>query len=517
MKKFVAALMCLMMFLFLSSCDLDNTNDTNTNTNSDISSGDTAKTQAEIAMETYEAAINGEICVIDESLCEIKLKDCRFPSNNLKLGESEILYKAILDMDGDGINEYIIQSEAKDHIVLHYHDGKVYSYCFVGKDFFNLNTDGSFYWIDSYEADNCTRGCNQIAFDRSSSRVKEIYRIKQTSPYDYGDNDHEYYVNGNRIEREDFLDYYDSNCRGKTRATFSPLDISREYPISSEKAFEFASNYWGFKSGTEDGAAGTLYVLKIIILEKPNNDTQSYRIACQAEGYTSHVIDSCYAQPPMSVRIYKELFVDAITGECREYITQDNDSYHRLSYEDAYEIALKHWRIRPDDPDGACGTTIYCKAIIVEVPSKENVYYHILKIFEYYHHTVEGWKNDPPYNVSLDKELLIDSTTGECIDVDTEIYCKISPQNALNKASEYLGVRRLDIDIDGETMVVSKLVVSDFAHCNKQYYRVVLKTDYYIYNEDTTENNVLYNSEIIKEIFVNSVTGECMESRPNDR
>ncbi len=275
-------------------------------------------TEAEIAMKMYEAAINDEICVVDESLCEIKLEDCRFPSDNLRLGECEILSKAILDMDGDGINEYIIQSETKDHIVLHYYNGKVYSYCFDSSNFYNLNTDGSFYWIDSGELNNCTRGHNQIAFDESLLNIKEIYRIKQTSPYDYGDDDHEYYVDGKQITREEFLDYYDSNCISKTSATFSPLDVSCEYPISSEKAYEIASNYWGFESGMDEGAAGTIIVNKIVILEKPNNDTLSYHICWQMEGYTNHVSDGWYSLPPKSVIMHKELFVDAITGECRE-------------------------------------------------------------------------------------------------------------------------------------------------------------------------------------------------------
>lgn len=325
MKKHIAFLLCLIMILSLFSCESNNNQDdrsSNENTDSSDVSEDSTNdiSEAEIAMQMYEAAINDEICVVDEHLGEIKLKDCRFPSNNLRLGECEILSKAILDMDGDGINEYIIQSEAKDHIVLHYYDGTVYSYCFDSMNFFNLNTDGSFYWIDSYELSNCTRGCNQIAFEGSSVRIKEIYRIKQKSPYDDGDGNQEYYMGGKQITRKEFRDYYDSNCRGTTGAIFSPLDISCEYLISSEKAYEIASGFWGFKSGTEDGAAGSLYVLRIVILEKPNNDTKSYRIGYLLERYITHVIDTCYAQPPTSVRIYKELIVDAITGECREPI-----------------------------------------------------------------------------------------------------------------------------------------------------------------------------------------------------
>ena len=320
MKKLVAASLCLLMLLPLFACGVEHTKNSE-NADSDASSDEatttpTQKTQSEIAMEEFTAAIHDEVHIFDRDLGEIKLSDCVFPSNHLRLGDCEILSKAILDMDGDGINEYVIQSEAKDHIVLRYYDGKVYSYCFDSKSFYNLNTDGSFYWIDSYESENCTRGLNQIAFDGSSLRIQEIYRIKQTSSYDYDDNDHEYYVNGKQITRQEFLN--DDGYTSKTGAIFSPLDISCEYPISSEKACELTSKHWKFESGSTDGTAGTLYVNRIVILEKPNSDAQRYRIGWQAEGYTSHVADSCFAQPPKSVTIHKELFVDAITGECWE-------------------------------------------------------------------------------------------------------------------------------------------------------------------------------------------------------
>ncbi len=278
--------------------------------------------ETERAMEMYEAAIKGEICVFDERLGEVKLEDCRFPSQNLRLGECEILSKAILDMDGDGINEYVIQSETKDHIVLHYYNDKVYSYGFDNRHFYNLNTDGSFYWSDSYESENWAHGLNQIIFNGSSFSIKEIYRIKHISPFDFYEN-LEFYVDGKQFTSREFSDYDGSNHR--TVATFSPLDISCEYPISSEKAYELASNHWGFESGMSEGAAGTQIVHRIVILEKPNSDTLSYRICWQAEGYRNHVPDSPYSLPPKSVIPHKELWVDAITGECREYIDTEPD------------------------------------------------------------------------------------------------------------------------------------------------------------------------------------------------
>ena len=50
----------------------------------------------------------------------------------------------------------------------------------------------------------------------------------------------------------------------------------------------------------EDGAAGTVYVCAIIILENPNNDTKSYHIGWHMAGYTTHVIDDLFCQPPSS-------------------------------------------------------------------------------------------------------------------------------------------------------------------------------------------------------------------------
>ncbi len=334
MKKYAAFLLFIIFITLLVSCDSDKEKNNIQGANSTLADeniieegikNDNTTSQPsenDIAMQMYEAAINDEICVIDEHLGEIKLKACRFPSDNLRVDECEILNKAILDMDGDGINEYVIQSETKDHIVLRYYNGKVYSYCFDRSNFYNLNTDGSFYWSDSYESENWTRGLNQIAFDGSSLNIKEIYRIKHARPFDIY-NDHEFYVDGKQVTSGEFSDYYQSNHH--TVATFSPLDVSCEYPISSEKAYELASNYWGIESGMSEGVAGTRIVHRIVILEKPNSDTQSYRICWQMEGYHNHVPDSPYSLPPYSVTPHEELIVDAITGECREYIAPEPD------------------------------------------------------------------------------------------------------------------------------------------------------------------------------------------------
>ena len=264
------------------------------------------------AMEAFEAAIAGDVCVIDRDQGEIKLEDCRFPSDNVKLSDCEILYKVILDMDGDGTVEYVIQSVAKDHIVLRYHQGNVYSYSFDSYQFYNLNTDGSFYWIDPVKSENWSRGLSQLVFDGATVTFKEIYRI---SPPD-DEEAREYYVDGKLVTREEFAN--SGVIRYGMGAVFTPLDVSCAYPISSEMAYELASKHWGFKSDREDGAAGTTYVSRIVIAKKPSSDHPWYHVYWQIEGYSNHVPDHYYSLPPKSVSTYKELLVDAITGECRE-------------------------------------------------------------------------------------------------------------------------------------------------------------------------------------------------------
>ena len=313
MKKYITFLLCLLIILSLFSCDLNK--DQSAPSQNDIISNNTSAeiSEAERVMKMYETAIAGEIAVIDSDLGEIKLSDCAFKSDNLRLGDCVSLSKVILDMDGDGINEYFIQSPDKDHIMLRYYNGKVYSYCFDKNNFYNLNTNGSFYWSDPYESENWYHGSNQITFDGSSLIIKEIYRIRHLHSFDFYE-ELEFYADGKQLTRREFS----NNRPFATPVIFSPLDISCEYPISSQKAYEIASDHWGFKSGMYEGAAGTLIVNKIVILEKPDGDTPYYRICWQMEGYRNHVIDSPYSLLPKSVLSHEEIYVDASTGTVRE-------------------------------------------------------------------------------------------------------------------------------------------------------------------------------------------------------
>ena len=327
MKKICCLLLCLIMTISLVSCtfeDNKNVSDSTeessgtraTETSYDNNDDDEPSLNDE-AEKMYREAIEEKIYVVDEQLGEVKLKDCRFASNNLRLGDCEFLSKALLDMDKDGVKELVIQSEDKDHIILHYYDGKVYSYSFDIKSFYNLNTDGTFYWSDNSLSNECLCGLNRIVFDGASLKIEEIYLIKRRP-----DENNDYYMGGKQVSREEYRHYYDSNQ--KTRMRFSPLEFSCQYPISSLQAVYIASNYWGFEDGANDGAAGTTRIHRIVLLSKPSIESRYYRVVWKIENIR-HGYDGWEASLPSFTYVYEQLLIDARTGECFEYVESEPD------------------------------------------------------------------------------------------------------------------------------------------------------------------------------------------------
>ena len=197
-----------------------------------------------------------------------------------------------------------------------------------------------------------------------------------------------------------------------------------------------------------------------------------------------------------------------------EYSPIDKTWYYRISLEEAYEIAKDQLGFR-DEPDGAVGTTIIPKLIYRDMPDDESVYYHFLWINEYYSHIMEGWENNAPYSMEVFKEVLVDVATGECIDLNIRDYYNFGSSIAFGKVRDYLGINTGTPEINGETKIYSWLKAVDFPHCEAPYYRIAFVRTYYHCSEDGTEDEVPYKTETVKEIFVNSKTGECLE-RPDD-
>ncbi|MBQ8416115.1 MAG: hypothetical protein IJX13_04345 [Clostridia bacterium] len=316
MKKYIAVLLCLIMIISLISCDTVNKN---------------RPAENDIAMQMYAAAINDEICVFDEHLGEIKLKACRFPSNNVRLDECKLLTKAILDMDQDGVNEYVIKSPDNKYIILRHYNAKVYSYYLDICDYYKFNTDGTFYWNDSSVTGAWEGGLNKIIFDGETLNIKSIYSLK------YSENsamNYEYYIEGEAVAEDEYYHY--RNDIHNEAMSFSHFDLTCSYPITAEKAWDLANAYWDNQDGRTDGGAGTIFTARIVLIDTPNSDTNYYRIAFQVE-FTSNVREGGECMPPYHINSYDQILVNAFTGEIIASTYEPNGK--GISVEEAIEIA----------------------------------------------------------------------------------------------------------------------------------------------------------------------------------
>ena len=350
MKKYIALFLCLIMMILLVSCDLTQENKGAESSTApieeqpekDVTEGEdttgstesTRVTEAERAMQMYDAAIRGEICVVDERLGEIKLKDCRFPSNNWPLSACKILYNAILDMDGDGVNEYVIKSPDHECIILRYYNDKVYSYWLDTVDFYNFNTNGSFHWYDSLEEDEWECGLSKLVFEGSTLNVKSVYSMKYSSnPTKY-----EYFIGGEVVTKAEYYSYR-ADIRYE-RVKFSQFELMPRYPITAQQAWNLANAYWDNQDGAQGADAGTIWTARIVLIDTPNTETNYYRFAFQVECNVGGGQEGYECMPPRDFKVADQILVNAITGEV---VASTYDPEGKVvSVEEAIEIAKDH-------------------------------------------------------------------------------------------------------------------------------------------------------------------------------
>lgn len=424
MKNLVAFLLCLIMILSLFSCmSNENQNDLSSNENTslfdvnDDSTDDDNTTlqlsKAEIAMEMYDAAIKGEICVFDERSGEVKLGSLRFSSNGTSLDECKLLTNAILDIDQDGIKEYVIKSPTQEHIILRYSNGKVYSYWLDACDFYSFNTDGTFYWCNSPESSMMTCGLNRIVFDGEAIIIKSIYSLK----YSENPTKYEYFVGGESVTEHEYDD-----CRNSLRKEmmeFSQFELTCSYPITSEQAWNLANAYWDNRDGLKDHAAGTVFTHRIVLIDTPNSDSDYYRVALQVELSSNggRAGDEC--MPPYDMQLKDQILVNAFTGDI--IAPTDSPSDDGVSVDEAIKIADEYWGCINGKTDAACGTTLLCRVVVSGDPNPTFPFYQISWQVEYYSNCEsEGHEDGSPYNIETYKEVFVNIYTGKCR-ADTEL------------------------------------------------------------------------------------------------
>jgi len=297
-------------------------------------------TEDEIAVQTYEAAIHDEISVFDERLGETNLKNLRFASNDTSLAECKLLKKAILDVDQDGIREYVIQSTNQEYIILRCYHDKVYSYYLDICDYYKFNTDGTFYWCHSPRTKGRESGLSKIAFTGEALNIKSIYSLK------YSDYPNVYFVEGKAVTSDE---YYDCRMhhRFKDSMRFSPFELTCSYPITAEQAWDLANTYWDKQDGCGEQSAGTIWTARIVLIDTPNSGTDYYRIAFQVEWNSGGGLEGYECMPPFDIRLHDQILVNAFTGEITTPACESGNK--AISVEEAIEIVKKHDETRTEE------------------------------------------------------------------------------------------------------------------------------------------------------------------------
>lgn len=386
MKKALALLLCLLMIAALISCDSNESNtDPSTNDTEDtalVSSDDhTTETKEsgteeqpskvespenKIAMQAFQAAIHDEICVIDEQLGEIKLKDLRFTADGTSLDEYPLLQSAELDLDQDGVDEYVIQSPTYDCIILRYYNGKVYSYRLDTRAFYKFNTDGTFYWYDSSSEGVWACGFNQAFFNGKSLTVKSVYSLKHSNNKPY----YEYFVEETAVTEDAYYDHRENyHLYMKTEKRFTPFELTCAYPITANQAWNLANAYWDSQDGRSEGDMGCVYVARIVLIDTPNSETDDYRFAFHIKRYSGGAQEGYECMPP-SVREHDQILVNAFTGKVTASTYKPDGK--EISLEEAIEIARNHCEPAADKS----GTLYRIEQSPSDIP--EHIYYIII-------------------------------------------------------------------------------------------------------------------------------------------
>ena len=262
------------------------------------------------ARQAYLDALEGRIKVYNTTTNEqIYLRDCKTPYMQAPLSDVADLGYAQVDLDGDGVQEFVI--ECGDTLILRYYEGTVYLYEFTFRNLYYLNANGTYSW--NHNGVDFEYGEKRIAFDGTKLASKELWRIVND-----GEPNAEYYIDIQRVTKEELLRHIDKTPKTE-RLEFAPLTLPIERKITPEQAWKIANAHWRDAEGRTDGACGTILTARVFLQADPYDDIGDYHFVLLSEhrhsfGDVEGCSDVCH------VSINKHVLVDAITGECKPYV-----------------------------------------------------------------------------------------------------------------------------------------------------------------------------------------------------
>ena len=163
----------------------------------------------------YEMKINSE----DKYLWELY-----FSFEAKSIGSLERVEICYLDMDGDGMEELLLRSNSRDHIILRYYNGSVCIYEYSPKEMARVYEDGSYSWSSPTYLEDYSHyyGFSTISFDEDGAKGNSIYTI-----YD-GENESYFIIDGKFASKTELDALIESrkNIKEVTWTTYT-LDFSK--------------------------------------------------------------------------------------------------------------------------------------------------------------------------------------------------------------------------------------------------------------------------------------------------
>ena len=120
----------------------------------------------------------------------------------------------------------------------------------------------------------------------------------------------------------------------------------------------------------------------------------------------------------------------------------------KISFDEAFELANKHFNNIDGNMGGACGTSYFNKLVVSEDTTHGDEYYSFVWRMISYYHVEEGWESRVPSSVDMSRGVLVDIRTGRCEDYaaadapyrnfeDTPEGATISGEEAIKIAKKY--------------------------------------------------------------------------------
>ena len=216
------------------------------------------------------------------------------PSGKKPLSEIKDIKFAFVDMDGDTVDELII--DCGELIVLHDFPGSVHLYPLSIDQACVLNTDGTFSWKTTGDKPECGEG-RITSFGWSGDyHTEQLCKIIND-----GEPDAEYYIGSERVTKEEMQKYLAENKR--TPVNFLPFDELWGDTLSPLEAIDVGREYWKNILGDETHGVGLSFrshFYSETLVDAPEN---------------VYVIQLVKYDSRHNPKYVDEIWVDKLTGE----------------------------------------------------------------------------------------------------------------------------------------------------------------------------------------------------------